>query len=182
MYSYSRLASEQEIQVKGKTTHSPYTVYFNEDVKCWTWRNSRGYGQSLAYLNNRHKTSEDAIEKLQEVDDPILAAQGTRAEYEKECRKLNAECLPDKEVDSYAVRYGDFNYPHYKVPQIMSMSLARRRLKALEKEPKQAKPEISNTHNQPWGSGGVRYDEACDRCHRTTEVDNNSGLCRHCSA
>lgn len=32
-----------------------------------------------------------------------------------------------------------------------------------------------------WGASGIRYDEACGRCGRETEVDNDSGRCRRCS-
>lgn len=32
-----------------------------------------------------------------------------------------------------------------------------------------------------WGSSGIRYDEACGRCHREGAVDNVTGLCRRCS-
>lgn len=34
--------------------------------------------------------------------------------------------------------------------------------------------------NEKWGKQGTRYDEACDGCHRDSEVDNNSGLCQRC--
>lgn len=31
-----------------------------------------------------------------------------------------------------------------------------------------------------WGSSGIRWDEDCERCGRTGQVDNNTGLCRKC--
>jgi len=33
-----------------------------------------------------------------------------------------------------------------------------------------------------WGSAGIRWDEACDRCHRETQVDNDTSLCRSCGS
>ena len=33
-----------------------------------------------------------------------------------------------------------------------------------------------------WGSSGTRYDEECDRCHRETQVDNDTGMCRSCGS
>jgi hypothetical protein len=31
-----------------------------------------------------------------------------------------------------------------------------------------------------WGASGTRFDEACDRCGREGEVDNDTGRCRRC--
>lgn len=31
-----------------------------------------------------------------------------------------------------------------------------------------------------WGLNGIRYDEECARCHRETEIDNNTELCQRC--
>jgi len=33
-----------------------------------------------------------------------------------------------------------------------------------------------------WGSSGTRYDEECDHCHRETQVDNDTGMCRRCGS
>jgi hypothetical protein len=33
-----------------------------------------------------------------------------------------------------------------------------------------------------WGAHGIRYDEGCRRCHRDTEIDNDTELCRKCSS
>lgn len=31
-----------------------------------------------------------------------------------------------------------------------------------------------------WGKNGTRYDEQCRRCRRTTQIDNDTELCRRC--
>jgi hypothetical protein len=184
MYSYNRQASEKEYRIIGKVTRNPYTVYYHESAKCWTYRDKRKYGPSLGFRSNHHDTPEAVIERIQKVDDPIEAAEGdgsslTRRNYEALARKLRVKVLSDKEIDSYGIRYGDFTYPQYKAPHIMAMALAFRRLKALDEEPREPR-EVLPGKPAPWGSGGVRYDEACDRCGRIGEVDNTTGLCRRC--
>jgi hypothetical protein len=42
--------------------------------------------------------------------------------------------------------------------------------------------EQKATAPRRWGASGKRYDEACDRCGRESEVDNSTGLCRRCSS
>jgi hypothetical protein len=43
-------------------------------------------------------------------------------------------------------------------------------------------PEIEQPEKpaRKWGAHGVRYDEECRRCHRETEIDNDTELCRRC--
>lgn len=43
----------------------------------------------------------------------------------------------------------------------------------------------TNSMKQPlpksgWGAHGVRWDEDCAHCGRTTEIDNNTELCVRC--
>lgn len=34
---------------------------------------------------------------------------------------------------------------------------------------------------RPWGAGGQRWDEECQKCRRETVIDNDTELCERCS-
>ena len=107
-----------------------------------------------------------------------------RAEYESACTVLGVEALSDADCDSYGVRYGSFSFPEYTADHVVRMHLAARRLAALDAAAKAA--EAAQPLPEPvvyrWGSRGVRYDEACSRCRRVTEVDNHTDLCVRCGS
>lgn len=56
----------------------------------------------------------------------------SRDEYEGACRALNVQALSDADVDTYGVRYGDFDFPTYQPDYIVTMHLAGARLSAID--------------------------------------------------
>jgi len=156
---------------------------------CWTNRSRRpdGFweGPSLSYEADRHQTPE-AAEACCLSEDLVVAASGeafaSREEYEACCARLGVSALSDVDCQGYGVRYGDFDHFTYDEETRARMALARRRMLALDAEeaarPQDPEPEPIR---RAWGAAGIRYDEACEACHRVTEIDNDTDRCRRCS-
>jgi hypothetical protein len=182
-----------ERTVIGKTTGTTYRVHRDDTCGCWTYSNELGYGPSLGRAINRHETPESAEAVIQDWDweQAAWGAPLTREAYEAECARLGVECFPDQEspetrvaVDSYGVRWGDFSGFPYTSHDRVRMRLAARRLQALDQE-KEARRQVEEPPSLPllpWGVRGIRYDEYCSGCGRTTEVDNSTDECRNCSS
>lgn len=105
----------------------------------------------------------------------------SREAYEAACAEAGVPALPDADCAGYAVRYGDFRYPQYGAEKILTMALAYSRLRAIDADraaAEAATPEAPPPALHAWGSRGVRYDEPCEVCHRTGEVDNGTNACR----
>lgn len=104
----------------------------------WSWRDEKGYGPSLGWLANRHATREAAIERLEAEDWIRFMLEGlplelSRKEYESACERAGVTPWTDKEImwAGYSLRYGEFALPEYTPQHIVTMELARRRLKEL---------------------------------------------------
>lgn len=82
---------------------------------------------ALAKINETFDVAESFIEQCSIYSTPL-----SREAYEGACSFLSVEPLSDAECDSYAVRFGVFEFPHYSVEQVVSMRLAARRLQAIE--------------------------------------------------
>lgn len=142
---------------------------------------------ALATLANLDAIYEAADARIREAH--VYTRPLSRADYETACATLGVEALPDESetrglaCDCYGVRYGRFEFPHYTPNYIVQMHLALRRLQGIEAEREAAlaaEPHAPEPAPHRWGSRGVRYDERCPRCRRTTEVDNETDLCRAC--
>jgi hypothetical protein len=186
---------DSERIVIGNTTGTIYRVHRDDTCGCWTYSDELGYGPSLGRAINRHETPESAKAAIQGWDweQAAWGSPLTREAYESECARLGVECLPDQEssetrvaVDSYGVRWGDFSGFPYTAQDRVRMRLAGRRLQALDKEKEALRqveePPPSPPSCFPWGVLGIRYDEPCSGCGRTTEVDNSTDQCRRCSS
>jgi len=103
------------------------------------------YGPSLGWLNNRHRTQEAVIERI-EAQERIRLAEASvaeeslptggldRATYETLCARHGAEVYSDSQIrkSAYALRYGVFTLPEYSADDIIARVLAAGRLVALE--------------------------------------------------
>jgi hypothetical protein len=112
----------------------------------------------------------------------------TRAEYEAAAKKFGVETQPDSALDTYAIRYGDFTYPHYTEDVVVARTLEQRRLLAITRKKQEEQEERERRmFEQPlpqerarWGQRGTRYDDYCGACGREADVDNATDLCRRC--
>lgn len=162
---------------------------------CWTYyveREGRRYSPGVSYESDQHASAEDALARAVMLD-VLSAAEGdwselTREQYEAECARLGARARSDKDVDTYAVHFFEVDWRHGGIHEAVELTLAKRRLKPITRE-KEARKKIeldalraraAALPQRRWAEGGVRYDEACDQCGKTSEVDNDTGLCQRC--
>lgn len=173
----------------GQYTGTLYTAQHTADVG-WRYVDEQGYGYPAYDL--RCATAEDALAKAVELDLARAAvadwSELTREAYEAECARLGVEALSDRDIDSYAIHYLEVSPLLDGARAYARYALARRRLKPIvaEKEAQRTsrlaalEARARAMPPRPWAQGGVRYDEACDQCHRISEVDNDTGLCQRC--
>jgi len=178
------IATIGKTTIIGKVTGAVYIIFYHQEAKVWTYSDERGYGPSLGWSSNHHKSAEEVIQRVQEVVDPVEASKGDvldRLGYESACQSLGLTPMSDKDIDGYGVRYGEFSMSSCDVPTIQAMTLAKRRLFHIEEE---AAKVPRRTLQQPvkaaWGSQGVRYDEGCNDCGDVSVVDNDSSCCKRC--
>lgn len=112
----------------------------------------------------------------------------TREQYEQSCAGWEITPASDDDLGNYADEHGDFGMSHYHTnPENrlfgVAASLRQRRWWAVKRtraEASASAPKARPVESRPWGSRGIRYDEPCEACGRTGEVDNDTGLCLHC--
>lgn len=96
---------------------------------CWTYRDDRGYGPSLGWIDNRHPSAEKALETAV-AHDVFAAAQGapfaTRSEYEAEASRLGLPTIWDDRACEHMIG-GDWDLPTYGVQGAAERTLAVRR-------------------------------------------------------
>jgi hypothetical protein len=111
----------------------------------------------------------------------------SREDYERACAMLEIEPLSD---EALTAKHGTYEYAEYRATEWTSMGRDARvcwivnaaRWRTMKDQLKAAaKPAVVAHIARPaFGAHGRRYDESCDRCGRTTDVDNDSGLCSRC--
>lgn len=90
----------------------------------------------------------------------------SRERYEAACALLEVDPIDDGAIieEDYGIRYGDFAPPEYTAEHCVAMTLAYRRLTALDKE----RPELATTTDAAEVTGH------CDRCGMA--IYNEGGL------
>lgn len=188
-------AGEPTRTVIGATTGLEYTIAWHEDPSDsfrgfrYTWRDASGreFSAGGGGMVTRWDTAEEAAAAVQVWDRIVAATAGyaplERDAYEAECARFGVEPKSEDNCDSYAARYGDFDLATYGLDGVVGWRLAQRRERAIRADRELAAVAAPATDRaaRPWGTGGVRYDEACERCGRVSEVDNTSGVCQRCA-
>lgn len=145
-------------------------------------------------------TEEQAEQRIREQDARSHAAELARAEgypvtrekYERICAALGVAPIADGELYRSLDGLYRTDPGHHHLAGLRGEQASRER-DAAEAEALRVREEAEwqayqarRARGEPeparraWGAGGVRYDEACGRCGRVGEVDNDTGLCaRH---
>lgn len=87
----------------------------------------------LGKMDELYEAAKEFVERAYRYSGPFF-----RDEYEAICAACEVDALPDDEIfSSYAVKYGDFQFPEYSAEHIAKMYLAGQRNLQLEKEAKE---------------------------------------------
>lgn len=130
---------------------------------------------SLLSLNENYETAYKQIFAVTEnYRDPL-----GRKEYELLCAGNGAEILNDSDCTSYGVKFGDFNYPEYSAAHVVTMHLARQRMRQLDAETAAAQSAHAKSHPKQAIKPEGQLWEPCEQCG-AEPVYMPLHLCKQC--
>jgi hypothetical protein len=112
-----------------------------------------------------------------------LPAAESRSDYEAACAMLGVPAMSDADIraQEYGLTYAEYhNWRTMTREERMRWLLDSKRLRGMKAEAARVVPPPVAVARHAWGAHGTRYDEGCEGCGRTGDVDNATGLCRNC--